>query len=148
LLQGIRDWPATRHIWDPLLGGEEHAQRPKFRPSLADKQWVVHTAKRDSRFALNRGGVRHETDASREGWLSVISAWGECSGDERLRARAIRIAASPWALFFEELGGAGSPGLRLGLSSDARYAGWTVGFDRGFAAYLIFRKTAGGLWRE
>jgi len=63
---------------------------------------------------------------------------------------------------FRKMGGAGSPGLRphptdenlsvgapdLGLSSDARYAGWMVGFNRGFAAYLIFRKTAGGLWRE
>jgi hypothetical protein len=49
---------------------------------------------------------------------------------------------------FRKMGGSWSPGLRLGLSSDARYAGWTVGFDRGFAAYLIFRKTAGGLWRE
>jgi hypothetical protein len=35
------------------------------------------------------------------------------------------------------IGGSGSPGLRLGLLIDARYAGWMVGFDCGSAACLI-----------
>jgi hypothetical protein len=48
------------------------------------------------------------------------------------------------ALFLEN-GWAVSPRLRLGLSSDARCAGWAVGFGRGFAADLISRKGVGGL---
>ena len=89
-------------------------------------------------YVLHGPSSNHDwTDADNEVW--------EAMQKERDAGRARFLGVSNVSLRHLGYGNhpAPPPGLRLGLSFEARYAGWMVGRGRGFAACFVFRNWAG-----